>query len=79
MDFEYCSYSRLIVCVPANTHTFLCKKIEQTEKSTLSTNYYCLSALTSLLSETCLCCSNCCYNIKFFTKIYLELLNKQIK
>ena len=76
MNFEYRSYSKLVVCVPANTHTFFMQKIEQTAKSTLSTNYYCLSVLTSLSSEFRLCCSNCCCNIMFFSFSSMYLSTK---
>ena len=76
MNFEYRSYSKLVVCVPANTHTFFMLKIEQTAKSTLSTNYYCLSVLTSLSSEFRLCCSNCCCNIMFFSFSSMYLSTK---
>lgn len=55
---------------------FLYIKIEQTVKSTLSTNYYCLSVLTSLSSEICLCCSNCCCNIMFFSFSSMYLSTK---
>lgn len=57
-------------------HVLFYTKIEQTVKSTLSTNYYCLSFLTSLSSEICLCCSNCCCNIMFFSFSSMYLSTK---
>ena len=76
MNFEYCSYSKLVVRVPVNARTFFIQKIEQTVKSTLSTNYYCLLVLTSLSSEICLCCSNCCCSTMFFSFSSMYLSTK---
>ncbi len=63
------------MCTREYTYFFYAK-IEQTAKSTLSTNYYCLSVLTSLSSEICLCCSNCCCNIMFFSFSSMYLSTK---
>ena len=76
MNFEYRSYSKLVVRVPVNARTFFIQKIEQTVKSTLSTNYYCLSVLTSLSSEFRLCCFNCCCSIMFFSFSSMYLSTK---
>ena len=62
-------------CTRECTYFFILK-IEQTVKSTLSTNCYCLSALTSLSSVVCLCCSNWCCNIMFFSFSAMYLLTK---
>lgn len=57
----------IVVCVPANAHTFFMpKKIEQAANPTLST-MYCYSLVLALLSFCICCCCCACCKMKFFS------------